>query len=77
MSAIFSQCRGLQSRAFLGKLFEAASLNPEEAQKFVTELLRGSGHVVVQPRKIAELAQGSPLMAYLLVEEAKTAPRRQ
>jgi hypothetical protein len=57
-----------------GRVFEAASLDPQDAQKFVAELLEGSGHVAVQPRRIAELAQGSPLMAYLLVEEAKQHP---
>ena len=43
-------------------------------QKFVTELLVGSSPVQVLVEEIAERAQGLPLLAYLLVEEAKRCP---
>ncbi len=57
-----------------GPVFEAARLTPDRTRDFVSDLLAGHDALNSEASNIAELAKGSPLMAYLLVEEAKRRP---
>jgi len=57
-----------------GPAFAVTALRPDEARRFVTELLSDTSNVNVSAEQIAERAQGLPLLAYLLVEEAKQHP---
>jgi hypothetical protein len=53
------------------RVFEANQLTPDGARQFVSELLAGDDTLLPEAVSLADLAQGSPLMAFLLVEEAK------
>ena len=57
-------------------VFEAASLTTDGTRQFVSELLARQGEPLSaeEQDRIAELARGSPLMAFLLIEEAKRGP---
>ncbi len=54
-------------------VIEADRLTPDGARQFVSELLAGEDALLpeIEAASLADLAQGSPLMAFLLVEEAK------
>jgi hypothetical protein len=57
-----------------GPVFMAAALTPDGIRQFVSELLAGQSELLPAEDRIADLSQGSPLLAFLLVEEAKRRP---
>lgn len=57
-----------------GPVFSVAALTSEQTYRFVSDLLAGQGSLQASADQIAKRSQGLPLLAFLMVEEAKRRP---